>query len=369
MEFDTRQARLEYASYLRLSYGVRWVSGISLLIMGVMLATMLLNYIESHTHYRTSSYLLYSCHALLCACGVLFSRKHPQPFTHWQPLLIIFTGLFSLTWTAVIYHVSLVSLTLTSAELLAELMIMMSLLGFYASARTTLITVLPVLTISSYITYLSAGESLSLACQQFVITLLVLYTGRKTLYHWFVNSITKEHDKQLLLNQLNKLVSLDQLTGINNRRFFEYELEKQFRASKREKKPLSVIMIDIDFFKLYNDNLGHVQGDVCLKQVAHRLKSSILRPTDSVSRYGGEEFIVLLPGTDLHGAKRVATRIQSQLAEANLSHPHSTVSPRVTVSQGIATMHDDRWSSQLIERADNHLYLAKAQGRNAFYAQ
>ncbi|GAL04199.1 putative protein [Photobacterium aphoticum] len=326
MELETRKARLEHASYLRLSKGVHWVSGISLLLMVLMLGTMILSYIEHTTLYRPFTYTLYSWQALLCLAGLLYSRRRPQPYTHWKTHLLGFITLFSLSWTLVIYHVSEVSRTLTSAELLAELMIMMSLLGFYASARITLTMVLPVLSISTYITYLSADHSVTLASQQFIITLLVLYTGRRTLYHWFVNSITKEHDRQLLLNQLNLLVSQDQLTGINNRRFFEYELEKQFRACRREQQPLSVIMIDIDCFKQYNDNLGHPQGDACLKQVANILKGCILRPTDSVSRYGGEEFIILLPATDLAGAKKVAMRIKTSLNEAALSHPYSAIS-------------------------------------------
>lgn len=172
------------------------------------------------------------------------------------------------------------------------------------------------------------------------------------------------------LNQLNAeleaLSQLDSLTQIYNRRTFNEMAQKQWVLATRQQKPLSVLMIDVDHFKLFNDHYGHPAGDSCLKKVSHAIKDCLQRPFDLLGRYGGEEFIVLLPETDGTGALRVAQTIQQRIESLAVKHEVSPTSHLVTVSIGgsccAMTVNTDL--DELIRRADKSLYKAKHSGRN-----
>ncbi|ACK70237.1 diguanylate cyclase with PAS/PAC and GAF sensors [Gloeothece citriformis PCC 7424] len=168
--------------------------------------------------------------------------------------------------------------------------------------------------------------------------------------------------------QLENLALIDQLTQIPNRRCFDHDLERHWQNLARQKRPLSLLLCDIDYFKQYNDTYGHSGGDVCLTQVAQALKASARRASDLVARYGGEEFVIILPDTDNFGAIAVAQNIQKTLKELRLPHRASGVSSYVTVSIGIATLipRSDLPSIELINAADQALYQAKAQGRDRY---
>jgi diguanylate cyclase (GGDEF)-like protein len=171
--------------------------------------------------------------------------------------------------------------------------------------------------------------------------------------------------------ELQRLSSLDGLTGVANRRGFDEFLLGEWRRALREEQPVSLILVDIDFFKQYNDALGHLAGDDCLRQIATALRHSIHRPSDLVARYGGEEFAVVLGNTDGTGARQVALTLQSNIKALALPHPNSFVSPLVTVSLGIATL-VPRFGTEpslLIAAADRALYQAKQQGRNTFHVE
>jgi diguanylate cyclase (GGDEF)-like protein/PAS domain S-box-containing protein len=166
--------------------------------------------------------------------------------------------------------------------------------------------------------------------------------------------------------QLRNLADTDGLTGVMNRRGFDEAFVREAARSAREGMPLSVLMIDIDWFKAYNDNYGHPAGDECLRQVSRCLVECVRRPADTVARYGGEEFVVLLPGTDGPGAKIVAEQFATHLKDLGMAHSGSPLG-RVTFSTGIATGRGQvlRTESQrLLATADSALYDAKAQGRN-----
>jgi diguanylate cyclase (GGDEF)-like protein len=167
---------------------------------------------------------------------------------------------------------------------------------------------------------------------------------------------------------LEALSTRDGLTGIPNRRRFDEVLTVEWLRGQREGAPMSLIMIDIDHFKLYNDNYGHIEGDDCLKKVAACLATAMSRPADFFARYGGEEFAVILPMTDHNGAVTVAETLLDQIRELNLPHRYSLVAERVTISLGIATMLPSREDSPtiLIDRADKALYASKIAGRNRF---
>ena len=196
--------------------------------------------------------------------------------------------------------------------------------------------------------------------------LVVLEVGRRMLHRWFELAIVREHENLTLLRQLDQLAKQDPLTGVANRRHFNIELERALAHSQENGAPLSLILIDVDYFKRFNDHYGHQVGDMCLKEVAQALKRSVRTPSDLVARYGGEEFVLLLPNTDSEAATAVAQRLQDGLASLQLEHLASDVAPWVTVSQGIASIVSGEGASQLLERADRALYRAKESGRNQF---
>lgn len=158
---------------------------------------------------------------------------------------------------------------------------------------------------------------------------------------------------------------LDSLTRIGNRRRFDADLQIFWRQCFRERTPLSLILIDVDFFKKYNDRYGHVLGDACLVSVAQALEHCCQRPFDSLARYGGEEFACLLPMTDLAGATAIAQAMQTQVRNLNIEHLDSTTASVVTISLGVATLipASDISPEQLTELADQRLYAAKTAGR------
>lgn len=168
--------------------------------------------------------------------------------------------------------------------------------------------------------------------------------------------------------ELERLSSQDGLTGIANRRIFDEFVSKEWGRAAREHTPLSLILIDIDHFKTYNDNYGHQGGDDCLRQVAQKLASTVKRPSDLVARYGGEEFAVVMPGTDAEGAKRIAAALCENVAAMQLPHSHSSTADHVTISLGVASTQPaaDGAPEQLIEKADEALYQAKKSGRNQY---
>ncbi len=178
----------------------------------------------------------------------------------------------------------------------------------------------------------------------------------------------KEVTKQLEVanRKLKLLSSMDGLTGIANRRHFDETLEKEWRRALRAESKFSLILMDVDSFKPYNDHYGHQAGDDCLKKVAQALQAEVKRPADLVARYGGEEFVVVLPETDSMHAGILAEKLREQIESLQIPHEKSQTVPVVTCSLGVATLKptQDLQSKSLVEEADKALYLAKRGGRN-----
>lgn len=176
------------------------------------------------------------------------------------------------------------------------------------------------------------------------------------------NHIELKRTRDLLEQQ----AFIDGLTRIPNRRRFDEVLEREWGRAMRNGSILSLILMDIDFFKKYNDNYGHRHGDVCLQKVGAILSKALHRPSDFCARYGGEEFVVVLPGTDTEGAVVMADHIRSELAALNIPHEFSDVAPYVSFSQGVASVMPSMEQSPelLVEAADKALYSAKQSGRN-----
>jgi two-component system chemotaxis family response regulator WspR len=190
--------------------------------------------------------------------------------------------------------------------------------------------------------------------------------------------IVKEKKAEEQLKQLNKqlkeanrklerLANYDALTGVANRHNFMESFENEWKRGTRNKLPLSLIMIDVDFFKAYNDNYGHQAGDECLKRIASLLQETLTRTGDILARYGGEEFVVILPETNSDGAKAVAEKLRKKIESARIPHAVSAIHDYITISLGTATAIPKRKESDtLIAAADNALYQAKKKGRNRF---
>lgn len=178
----------------------------------------------------------------------------------------------------------------------------------------------------------------------------------------------KKTEEQLVILQkeLEALSFRDGLTGVANRRMLDSTLELEWTLARRNNQPLSLIMLDIDFFKQYNDHYGHIQGDDCLKRVARVLGASATRARDLVARFGGEEFVILLPEADARAAAKVAERCRQAIFKEQIPHAHSPVGQLLTISLGVGTLTPSAQDTPLafIEAVDRRLYQAKQAGRN-----
>ncbi|MBD1400190.1 diguanylate cyclase [Pelovirga terrestris] len=213
------------------------------------------------------------------------------------------------------------------------------------------------------------------SCDHYIISVAPLTTivGTTAIISQFKN-ITARKEAEQQLEELNRALSemarIDGLTGIANRRFFDEVFDKEWKRLAREQNQnFSLILADIDFFKKYNDNYGHQQGDDCLILVGKALKEAILRPSDMAARYGGEEFALLLPGSDLAGAGTVGERARQAIVDLQIPHEYSDAADHITMSLGGAMMtpsHDNS-PADLIALADQALYRAKESGRNTLY--
>jgi diguanylate cyclase (GGDEF)-like protein len=169
---------------------------------------------------------------------------------------------------------------------------------------------------------------------------------------------------------LTRLSNEDALTRLPNRRAFDARLQQEILSARRDQQPLTLVLCDIDHFKGYNDALGHVEGDTCLRRMAALLQETCRRPRDCAARYGGEEFALILPGTPRSGAMTFARAVLRTLELTAIPHPGSAIAPHVTLSGGITTCtpDDDTSVEGLLRRADDALYAAKSRGRNRFFS-
>ncbi len=184
----------------------------------------------------------------------------------------------------------------------------------------------------------------------------------------------KERELELSIanQELERLAVMDALTGVANRRMFDNRFDSEWRRAIRGKWPLSLVMVDVDFFKRFNDKAGHLAGDACLRKVAQACASAARRPADLMARYGGEEFVAILPETNLGGAMYIGEAMRRGVEGLHLPHPNSEVSPVVTISVGVASILPtqdqlDRKEGLLLA-ADCGLLEAKKEGRNRMVA-
>ena len=181
----------------------------------------------------------------------------------------------------------------------------------------------------------------------------------------------QEQELETLKKQLEEYSYQDGLTGIANRRFFEDSYQREWLNAQREQQPLTLILLDIDYFKQYNDHNGHLLGDACLKQIAQILKKSVSRPRDLVARFGGEEFVLILPDTSQASAIEVVERILQSIRTADICHSSSPLDQRLSVSLGVKTIIPTQKNDKMafLKEVDQNLYLAKERGRNGYVIQ
>lgn len=167
-------------------------------------------------------------------------------------------------------------------------------------------------------------------------------------------------------SELKKLVNVDGLTGISNRRYMDKYLGTEIKRSIRNKQPITVIIADVDHFKLYNDNYGHLKGDDCLKRIAHALSKSCKRATDVVARYGGEEFAIIMPDTSAEGGMKMAELLRVSVENLEIAHDYSSCAKVCTLSAGVYSvlLNAETAGEKLLHFADKGLYKAKEAGRN-----
>lgn len=176
----------------------------------------------------------------------------------------------------------------------------------------------------------------------------------------------QSHIRLKLQSDAHKALAIfDSLTGLRNRRFFDDFYTQQLSLSRRTKTDLSIVAVDVDYFKAYNDLYGHIQGDFCLKLVAKVLSEQLHRPTDIAVRYGGEEFALILPNTDIEGARYIAGEVISEFKQQAIPHEKSPLGI-VTVSAGVASLSAIDADEDLFDVADKSLYMVKKAGRNAW---
>lgn len=217
--------------------------------------------------------------------------------------------------------------------------------------------------------FLSAGSAVPLSIvvlNRALYVLVVWVTAVLVLYRQRAALIIRDQQQELQRanRELAREARSDALTGVANRRSFDEQLEHECARADRTRTPLSLLMIDVDHFKAYNDAAGHPAGDECLKAVAGAIQKALRRPVDFVARYGGEEFAVILPATAAPGARERAEEIRRGVYELGIAHPAFTKKRRVTVSIGVGGQTPPVLPEELVRLADEALYKAKERGRD-----
>ncbi len=355
-----------------LNGGLRWFWGINLIVLLFLLARF---YIYWDAHMMPAAALPWYYEWLLLGM-IAFSLPLPLLWRHvardgaspWQPWLWGYGLCWGTAWAFTGYTISLADLRggFSLNFNMVSLLLLAALIAFYSEKRLLYcVAVAPLLFLLvraldrppplNVINVLATG-----------VLLVVLETGRRMLNGWFELAVSREHDNLVLARKMDAMAHRDPLTGLANRRHFDRVCKQAIAQGTTLAVPLTVILLDVDFFKRYNDRYGHQAGDECLILVAECLEESVREPGDLVARYGGEEFVVLLQETDLTGGQEVAERIRATLAARALPHEDSDVAPHLTLSQGVAQWRPGESLVMLLERVDGALYQAKEEGRDGY---
>ena len=291
--------------------------------------------------------------------------------SYWANKYINISTVINIIWGSIGYLFFPSALLYQGLLLLSLLSVLLASIPLLAISRAVyyvqmLVVLLP---ITLYLLWLGNTEHYVMVVILFTAT-ISLFAATNYIYELIY---TLQKTQANLLRQANT----DQLTKIPNRRHYDQAFKTEWRRCTREDLPISMLLIDVDYFKKYNDKLGHAEGDYCLTKIASRLSTISRRPGDVAARYGGEEFAVLLPNTSLENAMMLAERLRVSVERLGMKHPESKYGV-VTVSIGVSTcdpmQHDSAsgdvvYPAMLMNSADNAMYLAKRQGRNRIATQ
>ncbi|MGB6189409.1 MAG: membrane-associated sensor domain-containing protein [Aeromonas molluscorum] len=369
-ESPQRQHLLAQATRQALIKGARWAWGIQLMIAAFMWFHVQAMH-DAHLVVEGALPWQLGIHVellllVLLLQPLLWYWLERWPLTRWRKAVFILALLWGCLWASVIYALLKTELPGrgTMEPAIAATLLLVGLISFYPMSQVLYGFCLPILVSLISQILINVVAFPWLFGSGMLILLILLETGRRMLTSWFVLAVDREYEQELMLKRLDAMAHQDPLTGIANRRHFDIASKEAIAQGARLNVPLTVILLDVDFFKPYNDHYGHQAGDECLILVAECLEESVREPGDLVARYGGEEFVVLLSETDCRGAIKVAERIRATLAARALPHAGSTVAPHLTLSQGIAQWQQGQTLIDLLERADSALYQVKEQGRN-----
>ena len=246
----------------------------------------------------------------------------------------------------------------------AALLIFTALISLYFDGRVLLSFTLPIWVVILICNFVYPSELTVLNALLYVLLACLFESGRRILRGWFVLAINREQENRVLIKQLQNLANHDPLTGLANRRSFHLLLDKAMQRHEQCGTSVSLIMLDVDYFKKYNDHYGHQAGDECLVKIAKCLEAATRSIHDVAARFGGEEFIILLPEANQQQAIEVAKRIQQNIQDLAIQHAASPVAPYVTISLGITNLTPATNATRFIAQADAALYKAKEAGRN-----
>ncbi len=354
------------ARHLELLYSHLSVSVLTGIVAGSFITIMLWDEVD---HVLFSIWLAFFAILLIYRLLILlFFTRSNDTSSHlnlWDNLNFAGTLMTGLIWGSLTFFYS----SLWPPELQISLWVLLIALMSGASASISVILkyylayCAPIMLFSLYVQYVD--KSYYLMAIFFFYSLLLSMTARN--FRKQNNFIIEQQIKLIdANNKLEALATKDALTNLPNRRAFENLFRNEWERHLRSKKHLSLMMLDVDYFKNYNDHYGHSKGDECLRSIANIIQKSLLRPSDVAARYGGEEFIIILPETSKEGALEVAERIHYNLKVMNIPHEYPRPDSRLTVSIGIATLIPESGKNSKVLQllADRELYKAKANGRN-----
>lgn len=304
---------------------------------------------------------------LTLSSGVLFILKNaPLQDAPWLSTLArVCVPIVGVSW-GVVFCVLIASGDLWIIFPFAALLLFTALLSLYFDPKVLLSFIVPLWLMIFVASLVYAANLTVLNSMMWLLLAGLLESGRRALNDWFLLALQREQENSELIHRLGRLAHRDPLTGLANRRGFEKRLGDEILRCQLLRESFVLIMLDVDHFKRYNDHYGHPAGDRCLVAIAQVLKQVAEQVKGTAGRFGGEEFVMLLPPGDESWVADVAQAIADRLAAENIVHLHSPVLPRITVSQGIARWLPGMDAQMLITSADNALYQAKARGRNGW---
>lgn len=347
-----------------LRIGGSWFISVNYMLIAFCTARSLF----SHSVYDNSIkyVLLWTLFAFFIAITALAVLRHIKPAylgKYWE---IKGGGIAFVigTFWAVINHLTARHGLPIMSDYLTLIIIFSALISYYSSSIISYSLAIPLWVILFYHTWFLENEDFWI--NNFTLCMLIFSfeSGRRMLNRLFYLIVRRNYSNLRLLKQTKKLANRDALTGVHSRRWLDLEIKKSVRNSLSYNQVFSLLFIDVDYFKNYNDYYGHQAGDECLVRLTHCLVTQLRSGQDNIARYGGEEFVLILRNTSHEQAIVVAERIQNALFKAAIPHENSPDSHYLTISQGIAQWTPELTIKQLLRLADLALYKVKSQGRN-----